>query len=438
MKRLDTSDNRRIPLLMELVSSMPGFTDPQELLSAFIATLRRAYGSRAFVQLSTRGLEVGEYRVNQPRIRYDPKPFDIEELLDNAQRPVQRGGILGQIVAAGRPVVLHEVDLRNDPALGEHFAGYGSLVATPLFQNELGFDWVVLLDPSPTGLSDKDLEDIILRANLVAAMVSDMLTTRKLAAANDRIQREIDAIARIQRALLPEQLPQIPGLALSAHYRTVERAGGDLYDIARVGQRMQNWIGGEDPRWAILIGDVSGHGPAAAVVMAMFHSILHTYPRRPAGPAEVFAHVNRHLCAKRIDQSFITALLAFYDAQTRTLTYCRAGHHPPLLKRFPHVGPPSYLNAVGDLPLGIFPEVEYHQASLQLEPGQTLVLYTDGITDAKRLDGGAFGTEGIEQSLVHCTGEPECVLRHITAGLAAHQADLRPEDDQIIVAIQVL
>jgi sigma-B regulation protein RsbU (phosphoserine phosphatase) len=201
---------------------------------------------------------------------------------------------------------------------------------------------------------------------------------------------------------------------------------------------MQDWQGEPDPRWGLLIGDVSGHGPAAAVVMAMFHSIFHAYPVRPKGPAEVLQHVNRHLCAKRIEQSFVTAFLAFYDPNTRELVYARAGHEPPLLKGFPHRGQPTRLDAVGELPLGIMHDVLYKEARITLQPGQTLILYTDGITDAGHHSGHTFGIEGIENALIDCTGAADCAIQHITEALAAHQANDRPDDDQTILAVQVL
>ena len=96
------------------------------------------------------------------------------------------------------------------------------------------------------------------------------------------------------------------------------------------------------------------------------------------------------------------------------------------------------LAAVGEPPLGILPEIEYREATIRLERGQTLILYTDGITEAGRTGSGMFGIEGIENSLMACTGEPGCAIEHITEALLKHQAGERPADDQTIVAIQVV
>lgn len=141
--------------------------------------------------------------------------------------------------------------------------------------------------------------------------------------------------------------------------------------------------------------------------------------------------------AKSIEQSFVTAFLGFYEPATRRLTYCRAGHNPPLLKDFPHQGPPLRLDAVGELPLGIMPDVKYSEASIVLRPGQTLILYTDGISDGKKDDGEPFGIEGIEQSLIECTGAPDLAIMHINDALHAQHVDVRPNDNQTIIAVQV-
>jgi len=436
MKRVDLSRNQRIPVLMELVNSMNRYSDPWELLETVIVAMRRIFGARAYVQVSTRGLPPGEYRIMRIQTQDETDHVDVQAAWGNPNWPTHRGGIIGEAIVSGRPAILHDLDLRSDPVVGRKFAAYHSLMATPIFDNAMGLNWVVLLDERANGFRDADLEEAILRTNLVGAMVNNLETARKLAMANDQIQREFDAIARIQKSLLPRELPHIPGAKLAASYRTFDRAGGDLYDIARLSDGMENWHDDTDQRWAILIGDVSGHGPAAAVVMAMCHSIQHAFPMRPKGPAEMLRHLNRHLCATRIEQSFVTAFLGFYDAATRRLTYARAGHNPPILKDFPHHGPPIRLDAVGELPLGIFPDVAYHETTITLHPGQTLILYTDGITDAKRPDGELFGIDGIERSLIACTGAPDCAIRHINEALAAHQADVRPRDDQTIIAMQ--
>ncbi len=169
----------------------------------------------------------------------------------------------------------------------------------------------------------------------------------------------------------------------------------------------------------------------------MMQAIIDTYPREPAGPAEVLEYANRHLYAKQIEHRFVTALLAIYDPLTRRLTYSRAGHNPPILMQ-PGAHPAmSRLDASGGIPLGIEEDVAYEESAITLEPGQSLVFYTDGITEAFSPDRKMFGVEGIEGSLTECSGEPACVIDHVTTALKAFEGGVRPGDDQTLLVIRV-
>ena len=359
--------------------------------------------------------------------------------------PVHRGGFFGQVVRAAYPLSIANLSIRNDPVVGDALAKYGSMMAIPLFDNGEPLNWAITLKEEPGGYSMEELEESVMRSNLGGAMVKNAIMTKQLREANDAIRREIEHIAQIQRALLPAAIPRIPGLSIGVHYETFDQAGGDMYALrplrplpggAPVGDACCDACG----PWGILIADVSGHGPAAAVVMAMMQAIFDAYPREPEGPAEVLEHANRHLFAKRIEHQFVTALFAIYDPGTRRLTYARAGHNPPVWMRPAQGGgwDMAHLDRVGGIPLGILEDVSYEEASIDLEPGQTLLLYTDGITEAASPAGDMFGVAGIEASLTECTGEPECAITHITETLKKHEDEVRPDDDQTIVVMRVI
>jgi sigma-B regulation protein RsbU (phosphoserine phosphatase) len=431
MAVIDISRNQRIPQMLELFGSIPSFQDPHELVKHFVRSMNRAYTHRSYIQISNRGLPAGEYRVQH--ILGEGGKVIVDYRPDVTTTPISRGGLLAELVATPTPKLLHDVDLSREPLPDGKLGRYLSLMAVPVLSVDVPIDWVVILE-NEVVFSERDVEDLIMRANLVGSMAQNLQTSNKLRLANAHIEAEFEQIARIQRALLPDHLPKIPGVQIATSYSTFDVVGGDLYDFTALHKDGKQ----VDDRWAILIGDVSGHGPAAAVVMAMFHAILHTYPLNPEGPGEVLRHVNRHLFTKSIENSFVTAFLAFYEPRTRELIYARAGHNPPILKEFPHRGDASLLDAVGEVPLGIIDDVEYSESSVILHPGQTLILYTDGITEAKRPGGDMFGVEGIERSLVHCSGEPACAISHITEALKAHQVNIRPNDDQTVVVMQIV
>src|ERR1051325_9724931 len=340
MAVVDISANTRIPQLMRLMESVPNVRDPHEMVRNFVDGLNRAYADRGYIQISNRGLAKGEYQVQ--RILSEKGVDLLDRGTERRTMPISRGGVLGEVTSGTSPRLLHDVELSNEPLLEGRLAPYRSLIAVPVLRNEFFIDWVGLLQKNPQGFGEQDLEDLIMRANLVSTLATNLVTNNKLEAAKARIAAEMEQIARIQRALLPDHLPKIPGVQIATSYQTFDVVGGDLYDFTAL-----NRNGIDQHRWALLIGDVSGHGPAAAVVMAMFHAILHTYPLDPHGPAEVLRHVNRHLYSKNVENSFVTAFLGFYEPTSRELVYARAGHNPPILKDFPHCGDAILLDALG-------------------------------------------------------------------------------------------
>ena len=437
---LDTANNKRVAILMETVAALSRAEEPQDVLRTFGRGLRQLQGEYGYISLSTRGLRQGEYRITRlihAGVAEADRISGIDSWSARDAFPIHTGGFIGGLIRQAFPEVLHHLDVHDDPVLGSELARYGSLMAIPLFDDGEPLNWALMLRTAPEGFSMNDLEESILRANLVGATVRNVLAAKELRVANARVKREMEQIARIQRTLLPAELPVIPGVSLGTSYETFDTAGGDIYAIRPVRPRIG---GGYDPMgpWAVLIGDVSGHGPAAAVVMAMLYAIFEAYPHEPAGPGEVLAHANRHLHAKNIENTFVTAFLGLYDPIRRRFTYARAGHNPPLLMT---KGEDEHgferLDRVGGIPMAILPDVEYEERTVELHPGQTLLLYTDGITEAMNVERRMFGVDGIEHSLRECTGAPDCAIHHVGASLASHQGNVRPDDDQTLVVMRI-
>jgi sigma-B regulation protein RsbU (phosphoserine phosphatase) len=397
MPFVDLSGSARIPALVEAMASLSRARDPRELLDGFVASMRRIYGPRGYIALRTEGLEPGSYRVTRflTLEGEDRVPVTDPWAVDEGA-PVRRGGILGTLVGDPRPKLGHHLELGGDPVFGEELAPFRSLIAVPTFDRGEVANWTVLLLPDPEGYGAEDLEQAILRVNLTGTMVQNIRLARELEEANRWIHREVDAIAAIQRSLLPERLPDIPGLDLASSFQTYDRAGGDYYEFLPP-------RGDPEGPWGILIADASGHGPAAAVVTAMLDSILHAYTGDYAEPAGLLRHLNHHLHAKDVEHSFVTAFYAVFDPRTRDFAFSRAGHPPPLLR--PSGGGLHSLLEAGSVPLGILPEPPFRTAVRRLGPGDLLLLYTDGITETVGPDGRFFGVEGVETALTACRQE---------------------------------
>ena len=438
-RSVNIADNPRIPVLVEMSEALSRAADPRDVLRVFSWRSEELYGPRGYISISTRGLPPGHYR-HTGLIHLDGSDqlAVADPLMTGESLPARRGGFLGEIIRSSSPQLIYHLEVPQDPVVGDALAPYGALMAIPLFDDGVPVNWAIFLREDPEGFTVEDLERAILRANLVGTAVKNALITQELRQAHARIRAEIEQIASIQRALLPEQLPCIPGLGIAASYEVFDIAGGDYYDFRPL--RFDPTGQEADPTgpWAILIADASGHGPSAAVLMAMLQSIVHAYPSNPppAGPAELLDHANRQLCRKRLESSFVTAFLGLYDPTTRRLVYARAGHHPPLLKDPSAREPIRRLEDVGGIPLGVLEEAEYEQAEIAMGPNQTLLLYTDGITEARNPEGRMFGIGGIERALLGCRGDAARMVASITEPLGRHVGGRQPSDDQTIVAIQ--
>jgi sigma-B regulation protein RsbU (phosphoserine phosphatase) len=439
-KWIDISSSERIGVLTRLMKQMVGLSEPQQAIDLFSEGMRLVNEPMGALQLSTRELGAGEYRIVRLASSDGVEHVMPGKSWDYRTHPVRSGGILSEVIESGRPCILHELDLTGDPVLGETMAQNHSLAAVPVLDAAVPISWIILLHDRPDHFRAQDMEELILRVNLVGAVSKGLWMSQQLAAANLRIAGEIEQIARIQRTLLPAQLPEIPGLSIAAHYETFDRAGGDLYDFARLEGDPTT---PDDDRWAILIADASGHGPAAATVCAIVHSILHAYPQEPSGPAELLRHVNRHLCAKQIESSFVTAFLAFYQPSSREVVYARAGHNPPLLISGPGENAQGRailreLGAARGLPLGIDADAAFTEDRLVLAPGQMMLLYTDGVTEARNSAGQMLGPEGIERALAGCDDGAQAAVRCVTEAVLQHLGPEKASDDQTILVLEGL
>jgi sigma-B regulation protein RsbU (phosphoserine phosphatase) len=210
-------------------------------------------------------------------------------------------------------------------------------------------------------------------------------------------QRQSDKLAAneqadaqaIQRALLPATLPSVAGVGLAARWEPAMAFGGDCYDALRL----------TDTHLAISIADVCGKGLPAALLMSNLLASLRAFAASERAPRDVVTSVNRALCRQKDLRRFVTLFYALYDSTSRVLTYTNAGHNPPLVLR--HDGSCERL-PIGGTVTGIFDEGTFEEGKVTLEPGDRLVLYTDGITEARSAAGDEFDDAGLLRTFERC------------------------------------
>src|SRR5262245_20822496 len=330
----------RLQRIDDLVKELSFQDDPDRLIHVFNRQGELIFRRDGLITVSCRDLESPRYRIMRSwRWRDSINPWAEPHRL-----PVLDRGLLGELLYAGRPLVIERLQVGPDDPAREHLAGMGSLACAPAYDRGRPDNMVMVLRREEDAFAAEELETLLLNANLLGRAATNLQLTQKLQEAYRRLDEEMEQVGLMQRHLLPTEFPSIEGLELASVYVTCSRAGGDYYDVLPL----------PDGRWGILLADVAGHGPAAAVVMAVVHTPLHAHPGPPAAPRQVLAHINAHLLAVAPEGMFATAFYGAYDPSRRRLQYIVAGHPPPRLRRGSE--PIRNLESIGGLPLGVLPE----------------------------------------------------------------------------------
>jgi serine phosphatase RsbU (regulator of sigma subunit) len=187
----------------------------------------------------------------------------------------------------------------------------------------------------------------------------------------------------IQQTLLPKSVPRLPGYDVAAYYQPATEVGGDFYDFLEL----------EDGHLGLLVGDATGHGMPAALLMATTRGMLRAGAQTSDSPSEVLERVNNSLCPDIPPNMFVTCLTAFLDSTSGQLQYANAGHDLPYLR---HADGVSELRATG-MPLGIMPNMRYEQKEITLKPGESVLLYSDGLVEAHDSQHEMFGIPRMER-----------------------------------------
>lgn len=263
-------------------------------------------------------------------------------------------------------------------------------------------------------------EEVLAR---VSVHLSRLHLERALRQSRDRLDKELAGAARMQRLLLPIEVPAHPHVQFGTYYQTSRHAGGDYYDLLPLG----------DDRFGILVVDVSGHGAPAAIVMAMIRAVVHAYPGRADDPPALLHYINRHFAFLWDTPMYATALYAVLDARRRTLRLSSAGHPMPLLRRDAGTRTLPGDNAMCVLwnELGDVPCTEH-----ALEAGDVIAFFTDGITDRQAAGGAMFDLDRLCHALDRAgSGPPAGIVAAVIAELDAFAGGQEPDDDQTLLVI---
>ena len=239
----------------------------------------------------------------------------------------------------------------------------------------------------------------------------------------ERARYELDIAADIQKNLLPSEMPPTGGFDFKAICMPAAQVGGDLYDVLP-------FPGG---RYCAVIGDVSGKGVPAALYMTQMIAELRLLIERTSGLSELLGELNRRLAARSTHGMFITLLAAIFSPDEGRIEFASAGHHPPLIRR--QDGSIEEVSCPPDPPLGIVPLHIFGTASFTLEPGETVLAFTDGMVEALDVNGNEFGLDGLKAVLAEGGGGPG-TLRRILTHHARFTQGAPQRDDTTLVLVR--
>ncbi len=308
--------------------------------------------------------------------------YDISELTELHLKLGE--GIIGHVALTREPVITP--DVRDEPRYINARECTRSEMVAPIISNEEVIGVFDLESDELNAYSEDDLEVLMLLASQVAIIIEKVMLHEQLIE-KKRLEGQLEVARQVQLELLPANDPQLPGFDISAYNFPTEEVSGDYYD----------WVRIHDDQIAIVIADVAGKGVPAALLMAFLRASLRAATHIGYAPQISMAKVNYLLWESIERNQFVTAFYGILDATNRTLAYSNAGHNPPLLLSAD--GSARFLDQ-GSVPLGMFRDTRYYEYYLTLEPGQLLVLYTDGVTEAMNSHEEEFGRDRLVNSVV--------------------------------------
>ena len=276
-----------------------------------------------------------------------------------------------------------------------------------------------------------DLDDLSLTIEKAIEQIRYIKTMQQEHIQLESIKGDLAVAREIQQAILPRVFPPFPEnagqLDISASMNAAKDVGGDFYDFFRI----------DDDRIGFVIADVSGKGVPAAIFMAVSRTLIRATGIRGVNPSECITYSNELLAKESANYMFVTVFYGIYNIRTGQVTYTNAGHNPPYLMKAD--GSIRQLPLSKDLVVGALDDFQFSEDTLQLDPGDTLLLYTDGVTEAINADTEEFGEKRLEDTLKHLSSQScQQIIDTIKANVSDFAGEAEQSDDITLLAIKRL
>ena len=420
VRRLEEENQRlkravqELSVLNELASDIGASLDSEHIMSTIIRrSLRSVRAEQGVISLVDRdsGDEM-KTLVRTAALSDDEHSFHLESSL------------LGWVHLNKRPLIV------NDPKNDARFRGVvwestiRSVLCVPLLiKSELTGVLTVYNKIDEDGFTEGDQRLLAIVA-AQSAQVVDNARLYEEEQAFRRVQEELALAADIQLALLPDSAPEVVGYDIAGATIPAQQVGGDYFDFVC-----------EDPdAIAFCVGDVSGKGLTASLLMANLQATVRSQALMQLSPAECLTLANRLLSKSTDPDKFATLFYGVLDTQLHRITYANAGHFPPLV--VPSDGKPSFLGS-GGIVLGFIDPAEYEESALDLQPGDVLVVYSDGITEAVNADDDQFEEERLAAVVAeHSNARAASIVERIMEAVRTHAGECEQSDDMTVIVVK--
>jgi sigma-B regulation protein RsbU (phosphoserine phosphatase) len=401
-------------LLFEVGRRVSSTLDRDEVLNLILDELQQVvgYDAAAIVLVDT----VSKWISYHMQRNYD---FDF---LEKIQLKFGKG-LVGLAAQEGKPIVVR--DVLRDPRYVDARPRTRSEIVIPLMVGD-SVVAVLNLESNRVGAFKRKDVKLLQAFGSQAAIAIENARLYRDVREKRNLEQEMELAGEIQRALLPRIPPEVPGLEMAAYFAPTRSVGGDLYDLVQL----------SDGRLGVAIGDISGKGTPAAIMMASLYASFRALTRRKLTLPQIMYRLNNLLCESFGIGRYATFFYGVVDPGNREITYSNAGHFNPLL--ISSGRGPRWLSE-GGIVLGFLPEKDYEEGAVRLQPGDLLVLYTDGIVEATNPDGEMFGEERVAEIAGELKGRPaEEVLDGLRRAVESQCEGCPQEDDITLVVVRVL
>lgn len=299
-----------------------------------------------------------------------------------------------------------------------------SVLAVPLASDKETFGMIYVDNPFDSRFHEEDLKVLTTIASVASIKIEHQQLIEQLFK-RKRIEEELKVASEIQMKLLPVSPPKLEGWDIAGISFPCREIGGDYYDFIQ-NKSMSKLI--------IALGDVSGKGIGAALLMSSLHAVVRAQSKAKISIKETVGEINQYIYENTPTSKFITLFFSELNLESGVLMYSNAGHNPPMLIR--HKGEISKLK-IGGIPAGAMPDVEYLEGIISFDPGDVLVIYTDGVTEAENESGEEFGEARLVKAVQKNIEKTASALRDkIDEALSQFVGNAAPHDDITIVIVK--